>query len=340
MPAQHELVVRINGNHAAFGPIGRSATRQPKVCTSVSFFVFKDGRRAHHTLLDVGPGVCEAIQREDLFPFGFPIDRVILSHSHTDHFLSLDTLCGDYHWWSMSRTGEPAYLPILATSSVYEETVKTFFPFQEHHLQPTSINAGEAFTLWEDGDARLQVTLLEVVHFRRSTISLLTFSDGSSKECEVVCLFDFGDFHPPDKARPPGIASPDDARFHGADLMVAEATSWQDPVRTVGKPSAHVSFEKLAEYLCRWQPVRTRIVHYAGYDDLWSGDDLGLYWEKVKNGQRIHPREGPTSSWELTLAMQQYLQERGFRNPGSVRAADQAETIVAFPGLRPPGVGA
>lgn len=325
-----ELVVRINGNHAAFERIGRSSTREPKVCTSVSFFVFKHRQRVHHTLLDVGPGVCEVIQRNDLYPPPFPIDWIILSHSHTDHFLSLDTLCGDYHWWAMTRTGQTAYLPVLSTSSVYKESVQTFFPFQEHHLQPTSIHAGDTFTLWEEGDASLKVRLLEVAHFRSSTISVLTFSDGAD-ECRVVCLFDFGDFHPPGKRQSPGVASPEDPCFQTADLMIAEATTWQDPVKTVGKPSAHVSFEKLAEYLCKWQPVQTRIVHYAGYEDIWSESDPSLYWQKVNEAQRIHPREGPTSNWELTFAMQQYLHQQEFPNPGSVCASEQGETIVAFP---------
>src|SRR5207248_4150173 len=43
-PVRYELVVRINGTHAAFSPVGRARTSQPKVCTSVSLFVFEDGR--------------------------------------------------------------------------------------------------------------------------------------------------------------------------------------------------------------------------------------------------------------------------------------------------------
>jgi len=53
MPS-HELIVRLNGVQAAFSPSGRLRSHQPRVSTSVSVFVFTDGRRVLDTLLDAG----------------------------------------------------------------------------------------------------------------------------------------------------------------------------------------------------------------------------------------------------------------------------------------------
>ena len=74
---------------AAFSPSGRLRSHQPRVSTSVSVFVFTDGRRVLHTLLDAGPGVIEAIQAPGLFPGPFPLDWLLLSHGHADHFIAL-----------------------------------------------------------------------------------------------------------------------------------------------------------------------------------------------------------------------------------------------------------
>jgi glyoxylase-like metal-dependent hydrolase (beta-lactamase superfamily II) len=162
----HKLVVRINGTDAAFLPIFRNRTRQPKVCTSVSLFVFKDRVKVHHTLLDVGPGVCEAIQAPDLFPEAFPIDWLLLSHAHNDHFLGLDALCGDFHWWAKAHALDQARLKMHCLPATFDETVGTHFPFLKGMIEHTPAVPGAAHVLWRDGDAELRVTLLNSSNYQ------------------------------------------------------------------------------------------------------------------------------------------------------------------------------
>ena len=92
----------------------------------------------------------------------------------------------------------------------------------------------------------------------------------------------------------------------------------------------HVDFEKLAGYLCQWQPVQTRVVHYAGESDA-GGDHGPTYRSLLAEGRRIHPRWGPTSLWEFTHAMQEHLHGLGYPAPSTVRAGQPGEVLTVWP---------
>jgi hypothetical protein len=327
----HKLVIRLNGIDAAFLPVFRGRARLPRVCTSVSVFVFRDQRRVHHTLLDIGPGVSEAIQEDGLFPEAFPIDWLLISHSHMDHFLGLDSLCGDLRGWALARSAAPPRLRLYCLPQTFDETVGAVFPYLRAMLDYTPATAGVPFPLWKDETAELNVTLLEVSHFRQSAVAVFTFAVPGVSPARVVCLFDFGAFYPPDS--PPAVAGgrPDNPLFLRPDLLIAEATNWTEEARTVGSTGTHLAFEGLAAYLPEWAPLQTRVVHYAGYGDLQGGGGPAAFQRRVNDGLHLHPREGPVAPWEFTAAVQEYLHQRGFARPFSVCAGRQGETLVVFP---------
>ncbi len=327
----HELIVRLNGVHPAFSQSGRLRSRQPRVSTSVSVFVFTDGRRALHTLLDCGPGVGEAVTADDVFPEAFPLDWLLLSHAHADHFLGIELLSGDLRHWARVQEGRPGRLRVHCLPQTYTDTLKTHFDYLDQHVDHSPGQPGVPFTLWQDGAASLEVTFLEVLHFRQSAASVFHFRDGCGGEARVVCLFDFGDFHPPGSPQYEAGGRPDHPLLQRPDLLVAESTNWADPRTTRGKWNGHVCFEKLAEYLCQWRPVQTRVVHYAGDDDAYGPARQAVYRGMMAEGRRIHPRFGPTSPWELTAAMQQHLHGLGHPDPRSVVAGRAGETMLLWP---------
>ncbi len=329
--ASYEFVVRINGTDAAFLPIFRNRFPRPKVCTSASLFVFKDRRRVHHLLVDCGPGVAEAIQAEGVFPGPFPIDDLVLSHAHPDHFLGIDALLGDQQWWARVRGLEAPRLRVLCHPDTYAETLGSYFPFRRLSVTHSPIQPGTTHEVWTDGTASLVLEQIEVVHFRHSVANLFTFDAGMGEgSLRVACLFDFGHFHPSDSPQARAGGTPDNPFFQGADLLIAESTTWNDQRKTMGRAGKHVAFEHLAEYLRTWVPQRARIVHYAGFEDA-AGTGFEDYRRQVDEGLRIHPRIGPAADWELEAAIHAYLAEIGHPSPRSVSVARPLETLVVYP---------
>jgi hypothetical protein len=198
-------------------------------------------------------------------------------------------------------------------------------------IEHTPAVPGAAHVLWRDGDAELRVTLLEVQHFRQSAANVFTFAAGAEEPARVVCLFDFGSFYPPDSPQARAGGRPDNPHFQRPDLLVAEATTWADQRQTVGRPGAHLAFERLAEYLSAWSPLQTRVVHYAGFEDMCGAGGPAEYREKVERGLHLHPREGPVAEWEMNAAMQEHLHAMGYPRPRSVCLGRPSEALVVFP---------
>lgn len=325
----YELIARLNGVNAAFAPLGRNK-QGPRVPTSVSLFLFKEGRRLLHVLVDVGPGVPEAIEADDLFPAAFPLDWIVFSHGHADHCLGLDALCGDRHWWHKIRGHDTPPLRICCLPATWSDVVEERFPFQKKYLDHTAAAPGQAVSLWRDGDADLSVTMFEVAHYRQSACSVFSFRDGADS-ARVMCLFDIADFHPPGSPQAAAGAHADQPLFHKPDLFIGESTFWSDPKPVTGKPAGHINFEKLAGYLCQWQPAVTRIVHFAGFEHMWNVGGPQAYAKLREEGVRLHPNQGPPARWELTIALQQHMKKLGFAEPRSIQAGEYNETLLVYP---------
>jgi hypothetical protein len=325
----YELVVRLNGVNAAYAPLGRQRYG-PRASSSVSLFVFKAGRRQQHVLLDVGADIPAAIGADGLFPPAFPLDCVVFSHAHGDHCLGLDALCGDRHWWHKTRGQETLPLRVCCLPGTWSQIVDGHFPFQAKYLTHQVTTPGQPATLWEDGSARLQITQLEVVHHKQSACSVFAFAAGNDS-ARVVCLFDFADFHPAGSPQALAGGHPDHPLLQQPDLLIAESTFWADPLVTVKKPGPHVNFEKLAGYISKWRPAATRIVHYAGFEDMWTVGGPDAYARLQAEGVRLHPSQGPVARWELTVALQRHMKEQGYARPASIAAGEHGETVVVFP---------
>ena len=220
---------------------------------------------------------------------------------------------------------------VYCLQATFDETIGSHFPFQQGMIDHTPAVPGTPHLLWGDGQAKLVVTLLEVQHFRESVVSVFSFSDGVEEPVRVVCLFDFGDFYPLDSPQAQAGARADNSLFQRPDLLIAEVTTWSDQRHTVGRSGAHMAFEKLAELVCSWSPLQTRIVHYAGFEDMWGSGGPVQYRQRFESGIHLHPQEGPVAEWELTAAIQEYMYEHGYLNPRSVWVGRQGGTLVVFP---------
>ncbi len=327
----YEFVVRVNGRHASFTPFGRQFGLWPKVCTSVSVYVFRDGELVLHALVDVGPGVWEAVQQR-AFPPAFPLHWLLLTHAHADHCLSLDTLCGDRARDGLEVDGRPlSPLPVHCVPNTYHEVVSSRMPWLGPALSLVPAVPGRPHILWQAVGGRpvLDVTFLEVQHFRQSAVPVFRYTDVDGKVSRVVCLFDFGNFHPLGSAAALAGGRPDNPLLFQPDLLVAAANTWAD------HPTGHASFTRLAELLCEWIPTTCLLVHYSGAEDVSSGPDA--YRSALREYRRVHPSSGPGADWEVDAEVRRHLADRGYPDPQSVGLAVPGGAVVVAPACQPRG---
>ena len=198
---------------------------------------------------------------------------------------------------------EPPRLNLYCLPQTFDETVGAVFPYLRTMLDHTPATAGVPFPLWKDEAAELNVTLLEVSHFRRSAVPVFTFAvrgRAAGAGRVPVRLRRVLPARQPASgggraARQPALPPPRPADRRGDELDRGGAD---------GRPHGHPSGLREAGGLPRRVgPLQTRVVHYSGYGDLQGGDGPAAFQRRVNDGLHLHPSEGPVAQWEFTAAV-------------------------------------
>mgnify|MGYP000978104338 CR=1 FL=1 len=281
-------------------------------------------RSVHHTLLDIGASTIDEIESKNLYPKFFPVEWLVLSHSHPNHFIGIDALCSNLKRKQISKP-----LKVYSNVETYEQSVGTFFPYLKNSTIHQAAVPGLSQNLWADGSARFNVVPIEVKHFKRSLAYVFSFFDGEYTTIKIAALLDIEDFNFSGYLQSKADSNAINPIFDELDLLIADASNWRDPSISSGNSNGHIWFEKLASHICEWAPEKVRLVHYNGYEDMKSNEKL--YSALIFDEKRIHPSQGPVSNWELTASAQEYLYDLGFINTSEVKAAYSGETISMYP---------
>lgn len=252
-----ELLLRVNGIQAAFGvefgfqseraDEGRSDPyRQANV--SYSMVQRRDGQIVRHTLIDVGMGVVPSLLEFEVSHGVHVVHEVFITHPHFDHFAQLD-------WLSMAllrngREDQPRPLPIYASQACWEAGPNTTFKYLAERSDFRPLELGSAVTLDD-----VTITPFAVDHGAQAPGAMGLVVQHFSRL--VVISGDF--LHVPDE---------DNSQLFGADVCFLDTNTWHPAEWTL-----HQSVLGSLRLIDKWNPKRTYLVHYSGYEDREHADD-------------------------------------------------------------------
>jgi hypothetical protein len=295
--------------------------------TAASLVIERDGVATDHTLVDCGMGVVNNLAALPTPARNQPIHRVLLTHSHLDHMAGLDGLL---HALSLGRRAkdfaqgeQPWPLPVFATTTTYRRAMAliTDQPQGPGTVRHTDITAAARDLRPIALHPALRVTPIPVEHFHDSVNFLCEFwpsgTIGDGPAIRVALCWDMLAF-PAGNTEDvwQGVAlDPHAGRLHGLmrelDLLAIEMTNW----RPAG---GHIAFEGGAykksgaptgygvrDLLAWWQPKKTRIVHYSGWNDRQAPDGSWLGGGAVT--RNANPANGPVSDRDLRRALHAVL---------------------------------
>jgi phosphoribosyl 1,2-cyclic phosphodiesterase len=256
--ATTELLLRVNGIQAAFGielgfdspraNEGRSTDPYRQANASFSLVQKRGGEIVRHTLIDVGMGVVPSLLEFEHTHNVHVINEVFITHPHFDHFAQLD-------WLSMAllrntRQDQPRPLPIYASPLCWENGPNRVFRHLAERSDYRALQAGTAVIL---GD--LKLTPFAVDHNQSAPGAMGFVVEHADRKVIIT-----GDFL--------RIPNEDNPLFFGADVAFLDANTWHPAERT-----GHQSVLGNLRLIKKWQPKRTYIVHYSGYEDREHPDD-------------------------------------------------------------------
>ena len=247
-----ELLLRVNGIQPAFGiglglddprnREGRAADPYRQANVSYSLVQRRAGKVVRHSLIDVGMGVVPSLIEFEQTHGVHVVHEVLLTHPHFDHIAQLD-------WLSMcavrnGRPDQPRPLPIYASAECWENGPKRvhrhlagrsdFRPLQPH----VPILLGD-----------VSVTPLAVEHGPTAPGAMgFVLRHGSRK------IIITGDFRQ--------VADENDPLLAGADVAFFDANTWHPTENTW-----HQSVLGNLRLINKWQPKRSYMIHYSGYED-------------------------------------------------------------------------
>ena len=247
-----QLLFRVNGVQPAFGfefglddpraEAGRVDDPYRQANASYSVVQLRDGQVVRHTLIDVGMGVVPSLLEFERSHGVHVVHEVLLTHPHFDHFAQLD-------WLSMclvrsGRADQPRPLPIYATAECWEHGPTRALRYVAERSDFRALRPGAAITL---GD--LTATPFAVDHGPKAPGALgFVLEHGAHK---IVITGDFL-----------RVLDEDSPLLCGADALFMDANTWHPADRT-----SHQSVLGNLRLIDKWQPRRTYMTHYSGYED-------------------------------------------------------------------------
>ncbi|MHB1036019.1 MAG: MBL fold metallo-hydrolase [Pirellulales bacterium] len=246
-----ELWLRVNGIEPAFGiefgldnPRAEEGRADPyrQANTSFSLVQQRAGQIVRHTLVDVGMGVVPSLLEFERTCGVHVVHEVVLTHPHFDHFAQLD-------WLSMAlvrngRPEQPRPLPIYASRACWEHGPSRVLRYVAQRSDFRALEPGVPVTL---GDVTL--TPFAVEHGPTAPGALGFVVEYGQRKIILTgdCL---------------RVADEDSPLLCGADVCFLDSNTWHPA------PGAwHASVQDNLRLVEKWQPKRTYLIHYSGYED-------------------------------------------------------------------------
>lgn len=229
-------------------------------------------------LIDCGPDIRSQLLNAKIDH----LDALLISHEHADHINGLDDLMA-------FKRNEKSFKPIqaYATEQTWEVIHKHFGYLLNGVLKEKVIIPGTAFSI-----GQTQIVPFKTNHgpTAQGSVGFIITAEGK----KVVYTSDFYEVLPT-----PGFSGDDDPRLRNAEFLIIEANWFKEPQKQPLNP--HMSFKRALNYIQKWSPKRTLLVH-IGHQEVVNGEKVqGLphrewqrrvrkYWKDVEvayDGQEI-----------------------------------------------------
>jgi len=319
------LCVVVNGtDHAFQRELGCSCARckNPnfRANASVSLLLLDRKRELMwHALIDVGAGVVNNLY-DNLASYRVPrLDLVFLTHWHSDHVLGLNQL-GE----SLRRTGGSTELiPLWCRWNSFKGFIRNTHSYEVGIFdeQKDEYKPGRFFTLinrTDENETPGELLRPVVAADGKVTVTPVTISHHTADLAGKYCTAGFIVDGPPQRRvavlwdldpNNNWINDPDNEAakaLTGLDALFIDCNTWIVDGST-GRPTGHVSFQTLKQYVRNLRPTETVLIHLSGHEDGVGQNGWGwtnAEWER--EARRVWGEEGlpgqvrcPNVGWVL-----------------------------------------
>lgn len=277
-----QLEIRVNGVLAAFQrepgcacPRCRDDDPTQRNNSSVSLLVWEGDKVLEHHLVDAGLGVVQELVNRG---GPWPVDSVLLTHGHFDHFAELDWLATGQRRSGLRGAWPDRLLPVWCPDRTWSFAVAQQFPKLAAEGDAAkavhrSVRPGQRFTPGQCG--ALAVTPIPVKHHLDSVIYVVEFwTDASPLSLagpapfKAVLAWDLERFLAPgDEPNTAGhdhhpLLTAQAPILSGPDLLLVEMNTWN-----THPAIPHQGLAGVLEQWRAWRPAVTRVIHYSGHED-------------------------------------------------------------------------
>jgi beta-lactamase family protein len=301
--ADLSLRIVVNGTDHAFQrevdcSCGRCRLPHVRANTSVSLIAVTSNHEAvWHALIDVGAGVvnnlCDNLAR---YRSQQRVDILLLTHWHPDHTLGLNQLCESLQRSRERRAGHTLPInpiPIWCRPNTWAqlqsrhryETERFLVPY---HIPPSDANLpGQLLDPLDFSyiGIPIRITPITISHHTADFVGYCTAGfliEGPRKRAALLWDLDSRNewiLHPTGSKYPTSIdARETQRRLQELDTLFLDCNTWHDET-VLPRPTGHIGFERLQEYVRALAPRETVLIHLSGHED--GSGSFGWGWSNA-----------------------------------------------------------